>query len=410
MNGKRRVVITGCGVISALGLSRGELFESLLRGASAVRRMVEWKPTADGKIPLGAPLILPEQEIRKIPRQYRRSMGDLSLFAALAAMQALEESGLDADVCSSGRCGCVIGSTMGSSNSIAEAFRILLHGEGMGGMPATQFFKCASHSASFNVANLLNLTGCVQSASAACASGLQAIGTARDLIASGTQDAVLCGGAEELSPEVTGSFELLFAGASEYNHSPADSSRPFDAGRTGLVCGEGAGILMLEEYEHARKRGARILAEVRGYATCCSSRLSQSDASAIRRCMNLACSDAGISPDVLDYISAHATATVQGDAEEAGALRGFLRRSTPVSSLKGHLGHTLGASGALELAVTLEMMERSVLLPTRNLETVSEECGGLDHIRSARESEINVFLKNSFAFGGINANLICSKL
>ena len=380
MNG-RRVVITGTGVVSALGMSRAELFENLLNGRSAIRRMEEWGLNLNGGFSPGAPVVLGDAAKKKIPRLFRRSMGDLSIFASLAAMQALEESGLEPEAVSGGRCGCVIGSTMGSSKSIAEAFRMILLEHGMADMPAAQFFKCASHTASFNVANLLNITGCVQSASAACASGLQAVGTARSLIAYGAQDIMICGGADELSQEVTGSFDLLYAGASEYENAPECSSRPFDARRTGLVCGEGAGILVLEEYEHARKRGAEIFAEIAGYATCgCGSQISH----------------------------AHATATVQGDAEEAKALRDFFGAdAVPASSLKGHLGHTLGASGVIETIAALEMMNRGILLPTLNLESVAEECSGVDHVRTPREHKVDVFLKNSFAFGGINAALIC---
>lgn len=273
-----------------------------------------------------------------------------------------------------------------------------------------QFFKSVSHTAAFNVANWFGIRGCVLSPSAACASALQAIGVGRDLIASGTQDLVLCGGAEELAPEVPVSFELIEASGGFDHAHPEKASRPFDAERRGLVCGEGAGIVMLESLEHARKRGAEILGEIRGYATCASgSALSQSDASAILRCLELVYRDAGVEPACTDYVSAHATSTIQGDREEAAALRKFFGDSVPVSSLKGHLGHTLGASGGIELIATLEMAARSELLPTLNLEHPDEECGSVDLIRGIRPREIRFFLKNSFAFGGINATLLCSR-
>ena len=407
--GKRRVVITGAGLTSSLGLDVGTFFDRLESGASAVRVMSDW----GGKLKItrvAAPVALPEGIEKSIPRSFRRSMGRMSIYSALAAEKALQASGLAREFTASGRCACVIGSTMGSGESIMEASRMVILNESEN-MPALQFFKCASHSAAFNTANFLGLTGCVLAPAAACASGLQAIGLGRDLIMSGTQDAAICGGAEEVTPEVTASFELMFAAARGFSGPPEYSSRPFAADRVGLVCGEGAGLVVLEEYEHAVKRGANIYGEIIGYATCsCGSHVSQSDHGSIVRCMDLAFRDAGISPAQTDYISAHATATVHGDAEEAMALREFFGSEIPVSSLKGNLGHTLGASGAIELIASMEMMRRGRLLPTLNLEHVADDCAGLDHLRSVREQKINIFVKNCFAFGGINATLICRRI
>jgi 3-oxoacyl-[acyl-carrier-protein] synthase II len=397
------------GLTSALGLDVGVFFDRLEAGDSAVRLMPDWSRKL--KInPVAAPVVLSEGIEKSIPRNFRRSMGRMSIYSALAAEKALQASGLPREFIASGRCACVIGSTMGSSESIMEASRIVILNDSEN-MPALQFFKCASHSAAFNTANFLGLTGCVLAPAAACASGLQAIGIGRDLILSGVQDAAICGGAEEVTPEVTASFELMFAAARGFSGPPQYSSRPFAADRAGLVCGEGAGLVVLEEYEHAARRGANIHCEIIGYATCgCGSHVSQSDHRSIVRCMDLTFRDAAISPGQADYISAHATATVHGDSEEAMAIREFFGHETPVSSLKGHLGHTLGASGAIELIASLEMMRRGRILPTLNLERVADDCAGLDHVRSVREHKINVFVKNCFAFGGINATLICRKV
>ena len=247
-----------------------------------------------------------------------------------------------------------------------------------------------------------------------CASAVQAIGQARDLIANGTQDIVVCGGAEELAPEVSGSFEVIYAGVSSTRmQDPKKCSRPFDAKRGGLVCGEGAGIVVVEELEHALKRGAPIYGEVIGYATCCcGTQISQSDSEAIEQCLKMVYADAGVTAAETDYISAHATSTVQGDAAEAVALKNFFGADSgiPVSSLKGHMGHTLGASGAIELIASLKMMEHSEIIPTLNLESVGEECQGMDFVMgSPRSAELSLILKNSFAFGGINASLLCKK-
>lgn len=405
---KRRVVVTGAGVVSALGGSRAELFEALLAGRCAVRRMPEWSAELLG-VPLAAPVELDPEIAKRINRKFRRSMGPAALFASLAALQAAEESGLDAELLGSGRTGCAVSSTMGSSSSIVEATALLLSGR-REEMPATQFFKCASHSSAFNVANLLGINGVQLSPCSACASGLQSVGAAMEQIQLGKQDVMLAGGSDEATPAVAGSFEQLFALAGG-DVEPERASRPFDADRRGLVCGEGAGILVLEEYGHAVRRGAPLLLELTGYATNCSGvHVSQSDAVSIERCLKLALADAGLEPAGIDYVSAHATATVAGDREEAAALRNVFGGGVPVSSLKGHLGHTLGASGAIELAAVCEMARRGVVVPTLNLERVGAECAGLDLPVAPREKRIGVFAKCCIAFGGVNAVLIGKKL
>lgn len=406
MNGKR-VVVTGVGVISSLGSSPEELYRRLRAGESGVRSMEEWSGTEPP--PIAAPVNLTAEMEKTIPRTQRRSMGRLGLFSALAARSAVEQARIPGELLTGGRCGCVIGSTIGGSASISEAYHLLLGGR-RDEMSAMQFFKSVAHTAAFNVANMFGIRGCVLSPSAACASALQAIGLGRDLIAAGTQDVVLCGGADELAPEVPFSFELIEASGGFDRSAPEKASRPFDADRRGLITGEGAGIVVLESLEHARKRKAVILGEIRGYATCASgASLSQSDSSAILRCLELVCRDAELEPSRIGYVNAHATSTIQGDREEAAALRMFFGESVPVSSLKGHLGHTLGASGGIELIASLEMMARSELLPTLNLEHPAEECSGMDLVREIRPHEFDFFLKNSFAFGGINATLLCSR-
>jgi 3-oxoacyl-[acyl-carrier-protein] synthase II len=269
------------------------------------------------------------------------------------------------------------------------------------------FFQCLPNTAAINVAQFLGLRGIVVAPSAACSSALQAIGAGFDLIRLGRQDVALCGGAEELHETVTGSFDMLLATSIAYNDEPERTPRPFDAARDGLVCGEGSGILVLEERDHARRRGARILAEVCGYHTCTSGmHMSESNRGSIVRCIGEALRDAEADATQVDYVNAHATGTRQGDIEEAAALREVFADRVPVSSLKGHLGHTLGASGAIELAACLAMMERGVVMPTRNLERPAPECEGLWHVVRPEPRRLDLVLKNSFAFGGINACLV----
>jgi 3-oxoacyl-[acyl-carrier-protein] synthase II len=246
---------------------------------------------------------------------------------------------------------------------------------------------------------------------AACASGLQAVGAAYELIRLGRQDVVLCGGGEELHETSVGSFDILYAASSRYNDRPSLTPRPFDADRDGLVCGEGAGVIVLESYEHAIQRGVPILAELLGYHTCNNgTHVTQSDDASMQRCIAAALRDSGLAPKDIGYVNAHATGTLQGDVAEAAAIAAIFGPDVPVSSLKGHLGHTLGASGPIELAATLEMMNRGVVYPTLHLDNVDPACAGIDLIRQKSAHEFSAFLKNSFAFGGINAAVVCAKL
>lgn len=405
----KRVVITGVGVISPLGNTVESMMDGLSAGRSAVQRMDEWSVYQGLHSLVGAPTVLENE--KQIPRQKRRSMGRLSLFAAQAAKAAVEDAGLSEEMIASERTGCVVGSTMGSAASITETFELILPERDIAQLPSTKFFQCVSHTAAMNISQYLGISGTVQAPAAACASGLQALGLGFDLIRSGRQDRVLCGGAEELHPTVTGSFDVLFATSSHHNDSPKTTPRPFDRDRDGLVCGEGAGILVLEDMEQAQARGAKIYAEVLGFSTCGSgAHISQSNAAAMIRCISQVLTESNIQPSDVDYVSAHATATTHGDVEEAKALKEVFGDAVPVSSLKGHMGHTLGASGAIELIASLKMMEQGTVYPTLNLDNIDPECEGIQHVQETMEREVRTIVKNSFAFGGINAALVCRKI
>lgn len=406
--GKRRAAVTGIGVVSPLGNSAPELYRALKENRSGIRNMTEWREHFGRNI-AGAPVELAEEDIRKINRKIRRTMGNSALFAGIAAQEAIVQSGLDPAEFSTGRVGCVIGSTVGSASSMTEACIAEYEGR-RNDLSACHFFRLMSHSSSFNVADMLGINGPQLSTNSACASGLQAVGTALELIQLGKADVVVAGGSDESTPLVASSFQLLYALAEEESSEPEKLSRPFDSQRTGLVCGEGAGILVVEEYEHAVRRGAPILFEIAGYATNCSGwHASHSDELQIAACMKAALADAGVDPADVDYVSAHATGTKVGDKAEAEAIRSVLGDRVPVSSLKGHLGHTLGASGTLELAAVYGMMRDDLVLPTRNLET-ADDCAGILLPRTVMERKVDVCLKNSFAFGGVNASLVCRKV
>ncbi|MEI6564415.1 MAG: beta-ketoacyl synthase N-terminal-like domain-containing protein [bacterium] len=403
----RRVVITGMGSVSPFGRGVTALTDGIEAGRSAVRKMAGWDHYIGLRSQVGAPAELKDEKL--IPRQSRRSMGRLSLFAVQAAQDAVDDSGLDPALATTGRMGCVVGSTTGSAISISQAFETMLPDHDLTKLSSMQFFHCISHTATMNVAQYLKLNGWVMATSAACASAMHAMGTGYDLIRLGRQDVMLCGGAEELHPTVTGSFDVLFATSVKYNDTPHLTPRPFDRDRDGLVCGEGAGILMLEEYEHAIKRNARIYAEVIGYHTCSSGdHVSESSRPAMVTCMRESLQEAGVEAGQVDYVNAHATATLQGDKEEAEAIHDVFGDKVPVSSLKGYIGHTLGASAAIELAASLAGIRKGVLYPTLNLQNISPECQGVNHVMgTALQREARIIVKNSFAFGGISAVLVC---
>lgn len=401
----RRVVISGSGVVSALGYNAQELFANLLAGSTAVKFMEDWQI----KVP-AAPItdfVLPE-ELKK--RCWTRTMGRLSQYCAVAATAAVRDSGLQ-QLPENGRTACVIGSTFGSTGILDDTYNMLLCGGGMNDVSPMNFFKTVSHTAASNTANVLGIDGAVYAPAAACASGLQSIGMAALLIASGEADCAIAGGGEELCQRVVESFILMDAQARCNSSEAANYPRPFDCRRNGLVCGEGAAIVVLEEYESARKRGANIIAEIQGYASNRGmNSITQSDSTAIKKCFAMLQEKCDFPTGRKFAVNAHATGTIQGDQAEAEALYDFFGSSVPVSSFKGNLGHTLGAAGAVELIAALEMMHHNIVLPTGNLNNPAAECGKLDLVNSVREEKYDMLLKNSFAFGGINAVMLCSKI
>ena len=402
----RRVAITGLGTVTSMGDDLPALMDGLRAGRSSVQRMAGWETYIGLRSLVGAPVDLKNE--KAIPRQSRRSMGRMSILAVQATEQALDDAGFDRTLLSDGRIGCIIGSTMGGAEALTDAFETMLPEHDLTQLTSMKFFQCLSHTAAMNVSQYLGISGYVAATCAACASSLQAIGLGFDLIRAGRQDAMLCGGSEELHPTVTGSFDILYATSTGFNDSPESTPRPFDRRRDGLVCGEGSGVVLLEDYERALARGVRPWAEVIGYSTCGSgAHVSQSSRPAMTACLKAALADAGLTAAEVDLVNAHATGTPQGDVEEAQAIRDVFGSSVPVNALKGYIGHTLGASGAIELAASLQMLRDGVILPTRNLEDVAEDCSGICHVMEPLEKRVDVLVKNCFAFGGINASLVC---
>jgi len=403
-----RAVITGYGVVTPIGYSVAEMMRGLDECVCATRAMPpSWNRFGRLRCQVGAPVEL--RDPKAIPRSLRRTMSPMSILAVQASIQALAHAGIDAaSIPENLRIGCIMGSTTGSPIAITQTYETLLARNEYEMLGASEFFRCISHTVALNVAQFFGIRGVVSATSAACASGLQAVGAAYDQIRLGRQDVVLCGGAEELHETVVGSFDILYAASSQFNDSPSKTPRPFDVKRDGLVVGEGAGVIVVESLEHAQKRGAKILAEIVGYHTCSNGiHVSQSDDISMVHCMQTALDCAELSPGDIGYVSAHATGTPQGDSAEARAIAKVFGNDVPVSSLKGNMGHTLGGSGPIELAACIEMMHAGVIYPTHNLEEVDPACSQIAHVREKTRKTFNAFLKNSFAFGGINSAIAC---
>jgi 3-oxoacyl-[acyl-carrier-protein] synthase II len=401
----KRVVVTGVGAISPLGHDWPSVLASLRSLKNAVRRMENWEYEGlNTRLGVPAqPFTLPEHYNRKATR----SMGRVALMATRASELALADAGLAGDpLVTSGRMGISYGSSVGSPPAIADFGRMTME-RNTEGINANTYIKMMSHTAAVNIGVFLGLTGRIITTSSACAAGSQGIGYAFEAIQSGRQLAMLAGGAEELDPIDAAVFDTLFA-TSTKNDQPSLTPRPFDAHRDGLVLGEGACTLVLEELEHARARGARILAEVAGYGTNSDgAHVTQPKSQTMAQAMRLALECAGIPASEIGYVNAHGTATDHGDVAESAATLQVLGDQVPISTLKSYMGHTLGACGALEAWMSIMMMREGWFAPNLNLETVDPDCAPLDYVRGAgRDRQTEWVMSNNFAFGGINTSLV----
>jgi 3-oxoacyl-[acyl-carrier-protein] synthase II len=402
------VVVTGYGVISPYGVGVDRLMGGLREQTSAVRSMAaEWQGLAQGMVcMLGAPV--PEAiDVASIPRKNRRGMGRAAMLAQLAVREAVQHAALSPDLLRSGRAGAVVGDTIPSAGSLEGFYRHYLMERDIRQVPAGGFFRVMGHSCSANIAACLGLRGRVLATPAACAAGAFAVGTGMELVRWGVQDVVLCGGVEELHPTTSAIFDIVGASSSHWNDAPERSPAPFDKNRDGTVCGEGAGFLVLESEQHAEQREARILARVLGFGGVADgSNMAQPGLESMVRCFKSALQDAALSPQEIDYVNAHATATTHGDRAEATAIAQVFGDAVPVSGLKGYIGHTLGASGTIESIAGLEMMAGGYIIPTGKLQQVDPECAMVRHQLALESRRIDRFVKSSFGFGGMNAVLV----
>jgi len=402
----RRVVVTGMAGICALGSDWPTIEAGLRRGRNAVRYMPEWDVYKDLNTRLAAPIADFEPPAHWNRKQLR-SMGRVSQLAVRSAELALEDAGLLGDpLLRSGRVGVACGSSIGSTPDISDFAQMLLTGDAPG-LNANSYVRMMPHTTGANVGIFFGLRGRIIPTSTACTSGSQGVGFAYEAIKHGYQDVMLGGGAEELCPSEAMAFDMLYA-TSRRNDAPSTTPRPYDRDRDGLVIGEGGGMLVLEELGHAQARGARIYAEVVGFATNSDgSHVTRPEEETMRIVMELALNCAGLDPPSIGYVNGHGTATEHGDIAETRATSALFGSRMPLSSQKSYLGHTLGACGALESMFTIEMMRSGWFAPTVNLEHVDPRCGELDYITGdGRALEVEFAMNNNFAFGGVNTSII----
>lgn len=402
----RRVVITGVGAYSPIGNDWQVVQKNLRDLNSGVRHMEAWEQYDGLHTKLGAP-VSDFEEPASFNRKRTRSMGRVAMLATAASEKALTDSGLLGDpVLQSGRVGVAYGSSTGSTQAITDFANMLLT-KSLDGITATTYIRMMGHTAPVNIGVFFGLKGRVITTSSACTSGSQGVGYAYEAIRYGSQDIMLAGGAEELCPTEAAVFDTLYA-TSTCNDKPETTPRPFDRDRDGLVIGEGACTLILENREHAVARGAKIYAEIVGFDTNSDGAHVTQPSSDMMQCViEKALADAGLEPGVIGYVSAHGTATERGDIAESHATHRVLGDAVPISSIKSYMGHTLGACGALEAWLSVEMMNNGWFAPTINLENIDPNCASLDYIQgSGRELDVEYVMSNNFAFGGINTSLI----
>lgn len=402
----RRAVITGLGAVTALGEDWPAIRAKMLNGETAVRTMPEWDRFEGINTRLAAP-VTGFSLAAHYPRKKTRTMGPVSGMAVYATERALAGAGLTGDpALTGGRCGVAYGSSFGSPGPIL-AFAELLNRGKSSSLNATSYIQMMSHTAAVNIAMFFGVTGRLIPTSSACTSGSQAIGYAYESIQSGKADIMIAGGADELDVTESAVFDTLFA-TSTRNDEPGSSPRPYDRDRDGLVIGEGAATLILEERERALARGATIHAEIAGFAcNCDGNHATQPCAGTMEIALRLALQEAGLDAAAIGFVSGHGTATQWGDIAETQATHAALGENAPIHSLKSYFGHTLGACGAIEAWLAIEMMREGLFVPTANLDAVDNRCAPLDYIMGeSRPIETEYVMSNNFAFGGINTSLI----
>ena len=418
---RRRVVITGLGVVTSLGERVDEVWDRVCAGESGIGAIRRWDvskyPTRFGGECTDFDVMRYADEFAKLSggeRLQPKRLDRFAQFAIVASMSAVADSGVDFAGEDRFRCGVVIGSGIGGIETIEEQYKILV-ARGVSRVSPFTVPRLMANAGSGNVSILYHLNGPNTTVATACATGLNAIGDASRFIQHDLADVMIAGGSEAALCELgMGSFCAARA-MSTRNDDPPRASRPWDKDRDGFTMSEGAGIVVLEEYEHARRRGAPMYAELIGYGMSADGyHITAPDpgGSGATQAMQLALKDATVSGDVIDYINAHGTSTPLGDIAETKAVKatfGEHARKLAISSIKSELGHLLGAAGGVATVFTCLSLKRNLMPPTINLETPDPECD-LDYVpKKARDRRINYAMANSFGFGGHNASLLLKK-
>jgi 3-oxoacyl-[acyl-carrier-protein] synthase II len=409
---ERRVVVTGCAAITPIGHTKKEILRHLVEGISGVKPLRDDGLLSD-HIQSGVFGTVDYPLDFDFKRQYRKTMGPVAFYACQVAKEALEQAGLSEDFVRSGRLGVAFGSTHGSPSvqrAIYKSFFSNSESE-FSSIGAVDYLKSMVHTTAVNITKMFGITGRVISSSTACTTSSQSIGFGYETVKYGMQDAMLCGGADEYDTTTVAVFDNLLACSTAFNDTPHMTPRPFDVQRDGLVVAEGAGALLLEEYGHARRRGADILGEVIGFS-CNNSGgdLIFPSVDGITKTIQLGLQDAKIRAEDVDFVSAHATATRMGDVVEAQAIYNVYGDGPLVTGLKGYMGHTMGSCGAIESIITLYMMEECLVAPTLNLDEIDERCAMIRHPAGIVEAAIDIASIQNFAFGGVNTSVIIKRV
>jgi len=373
--------------------------------------MPEWDNVAGLNTRLAA--LVQGLSLADYPRKKSRTMGRVALLSTFATEHALADASLDLTQIAPHDVGLAYGSTHGSSMAQEEFCRMLFTNKGVKGIPSSLYLKFMSNTCAVNLAQFFGIRGRVISTCSACTSASHAIGYGYEALRAGHHEVMICGGAEEMHFSHAAIFDILYATSTHHNHDPAGSPRPFDVTRDGLVVGEGAGTLILETEDHARKRGARVYGEVLGFGTSCDGQhVTMPSSEGMAQAMRQALADAELQPREIDYVNAHATATEAGDIAESHATHEVLGPEVPVSSTKGHTGHTLGACGAIESAFCLAVAHAGFVPETRNLTKPDPRCAPLNYVRGGPQARprLDIVMNNNFAFGGINTSLVFRRL